>query len=65
MKSNLIKTTFASPRFSIMGGCLSVVNTTADGLCCTLNTRYEEIGINHILSLAHFPRTVVLIDYEL
>ena len=42
-----------------------MVNTTADGLCCTLNTRYEEIGINHILSLAHFPRTVVLIDYEL
>lgn len=65
MKLNLVKTTFVSPRVSIRGGYQSVVNTTADGLCCTLNTRYEEIGINHILSLAHFPRTVVLIDYEL
>ena len=65
MKLNMVKTTFVSPSVSIRGGYQLAVNTTADGLCCTLNTRYEEIGINHILSLAHFPRTVVLIDYEL
>lgn len=40
------------------------VNTTKDGMCATLTTRYEEMGINDILTLRHFPRTVILIKYE-
>ena len=41
------------------------VNTAMDGVCVTLTTRYEAIGINDILTLAHFPRTVILVKYEI
>ena len=40
------------------------VNTTMDGMCATLTTKYEAMGINDILTLRHFPRTVILIKYE-
>ena len=40
------------------------VNTAIDGVCVALTTRYEAIGINDILTLEHFPRTVILVKYE-
>ena len=49
----------------ITQGYMMPVNTTKDGMCATLTTRYEEMGINDILTLRHFPRTVILLKYEI
>lgn len=41
------------------------VNVCRGGVSCTLNTRYDGMQLpEDILSLAHFPKTVVLIEYE-
>lgn len=40
------------------------VNVTRDCCACTLNTRYEDMALpNDILSLAHYPKTVVLVSF--
>lgn len=59
-----LKITRIAKEKTIKEGCLIPINVTYDGCCCTLNTRYEAIGINDIMTLAHFPRTVILIKYE-
>jgi len=47
-------------------GYLLPVNTAAGGLACTLNTRYEAMALPlDILSLAHYPKTVILIEWFL
>ena len=33
-------------------------------VCVTLNTRYEQLCVEHFFSLAHFPRTGVLVEYD-
>lgn len=44
---------------------LTPVNTAMGGVCCTLNTRYEAMAEpSDILTLAHYPKTVVMIEYE-
>lgn len=46
------------------GGQQMAVNVTADHCACTINTRYEAMALPlDILSLAHYPKTVVLIEY--
>ena len=40
------------------------LNVCMDGVAVTLNTRYERLCIEHLMSLAHFPRTDVMIEYE-
>lgn len=46
------------------GGYQQAVNVT-DGECAaTLTTRYESTGPTNILTLAHYPMTVVLYEYE-
>ena len=53
-----------NPSPMIRGGYQQVVNIT-DGQCAaTLTTRYESIGPTNILTLAHYPMTVVLYEYE-
>lgn len=48
------------------GGVLLPINTAAGGICCTLNTRYDGMQLpEDILSLAHYPKTVILIEYYL
>lgn len=40
-------------------------NVCRGGVSCTLNTRYDELSeTTDIITLAHFPKTVVLIEYE-
>ena len=52
------------PSPMIRGGYQQVVNIK-DGQCAaTLTTRYESIGPTNILTLAHYPMTVVLYEYE-
>ena len=48
----------------IRGGQFLPVNTTADGCAATITTRYENICQTNILSLAHYPMTVVLYEYD-
>ena len=61
----LSATTYAAPRATRVGYLLPV-NTTSGGLCCTLNTRYEAMSLPlDILSLAHYPKTVLLCEYFL
>ena len=46
------------------GGSRQMVNVT-DGCCAaTITTRYEAIGPTNILTLAHYPMTVVLNEFE-
>lgn len=65
MEHNEIKlslTSCATPK-PIRGGQLVPINTASVGVACTLNTRYADMSSSDILSLAHFPKTVVLIEY--
>lgn len=42
------------------------INTTTGGCACTLNTRYDGMQLpEDILTLAHYPKTVVLREYHL
>lgn len=34
------------------------------GVAVTINTRYEQLCVEHFVSLAHFPRTGVKVTYE-
>ena len=46
-------------------GYLLPVNTASGGVACTLNTRYDGMQLpEDILTLAHYPKTVVLVEYE-
>ena len=48
------------------GGYLMPVNVAAHGTACTLNTRYEQMALPlDILSLAHYPKTVVLMERDI
>ena len=48
-----------------MGGYLLPVNTTGDCCAATLTTRYDAVGPTNIITLAHYPMTVILIEYEM
>jgi len=41
------------------------INTTGDRCAATLTTRYDAVGPTNITTLAHYPMTVVLIEYDL
>lgn len=59
------KLTQAAQPFPLsMGGKRQAVNVTNGGCAATLTTRYENIGPTNILTLAHYPMTVVLYEYE-
>lgn len=60
----LQQTTSATAK-STERGYLLPVNTAAGGVACTLNTRYDGMQLpEDILTLAHYPKTVVLVVYE-
>lgn len=62
MKYKLTKVCAPKP---IRGGYIQSVNVTVEGCVATITTRYMAIGPNSILTLAHFPMTVILIEYEI
>lgn len=57
------KTNKSSPRQRPDGATLTPVNTCRGGVICTLNTRYDLMSMSDILSLKHYPKTVILIQY--
>ena len=61
----LHKTTSATAKPTERGYLLPV-NTASGGVACTLNTRYDGMQLpEDILTLAHYPKTVVLREYYL
>lgn len=65
MKTIKLSHTTSATAKHLRGGHLLPVNTAAGGICCTLNTRYDGMQLpEDILSLAHYPKTVVLIEYH-
>ena len=61
MELNITKTAKGKP---VGGGYLIPINVTKDKCCVTINTRYEAISVGHIMNLAHFPRTVILLRWN-
>lgn len=62
-KIKLSFTSSAKPKVYRWGYFLPV-NTANGGICCTLNTRYDGMQLpEDILTLAHYPKTVILVEY--
>jgi hypothetical protein len=58
------KLTHVAPSFRLNGGGSGQMVNVTDGCCAaTITTRYEAIGPINILTLAHFPRTGVIVEY--
>lgn len=54
-----------SPVFTLSGGANGQMVNVTDGHCsATITTRYEAIGPTNIITLAHYPMTVVLYEFE-
>ena len=47
------------------GGQIRPINVTGDLCAATLTTRYDAVGPTNIITLAHYPMTVILIEYEI
>lgn len=63
MTYDLAYTTSAEGK-PIRGGYSIPVNVANGGVSCTLNTRYDGLSeITDIVTLAHFPKMVVLMEY--
>ena len=61
----LFKLTHVSRAFQMIGGGRRrAVNVTGGDCSATITTRYENIGPTNILTLAHYPMTVVLYEFE-
>lgn len=58
-------TNVAQPKRTSRGGQIRPVNTTGDLCAATLTTRYDAVGPTNILTLSHYPMTVILNEYEL
>lgn len=62
---NFRVTNVAQPKRTYWGGQIRAINTTGDDCAATLTTRYDAVGPTNITTLAHYPMTVVLIEYEM
>lgn len=62
---NFRVTNVAWPKRTLRGGQIRAVNVTGDGCAATLTTRYDSVGPTNITTLAHYPMTVVLVEYEM
>lgn len=60
---SLIKTSLSLAKF-VDSSAIMAANVCTGGVSCTLNTRYEDMGQDDIVSLAHYPKTVVLYEYD-
>lgn len=57
--------TRVSPVFTLSGGANGQMVNVTDGHCsATITTRYEAIGPTNIITLAHYPMTVVLYEFK-
>lgn len=61
---SLYLTALSIPKF-LLWGQMTAVNVCTGNVACTLNTRYEYMSESDFYSLAHFPKTVVLCEYDM
>ena len=62
---NFRVTNVALPKRTMWGGYLVPVNVCAGDTASTLTSRMWKDAVTNYLSLAHYPSTAVLIEYEL
>ena len=48
----------------LWGGQIYPVNITVDGCASTIVAHYAQTGPANMISLAHYPNTAVLFEYE-
>lgn len=59
------KLTHVAHPFRLNGGGRGQMVNVTDGCCAaTITTRYKAIGPTNVLTLAHYPMTVVLYEFE-
>ena len=59
------KLTHVAPPFRLNGWVGGQMVNVTDGCCeATITTHYEAIGPTNILTLAHYPMTVILYEFE-
>lgn len=61
---NLYLTVLSTPKL-LLWGQMAAVNVFAGCVACTLNTWYEYMADSDFYSLAHFPKTVILYEYDM
>lgn len=61
---SLCSTAVSVPKF-LFWGKIAAVNVCTGNVACALNTRYEYMSKSDFFSLAHFPKTVVLCEYDI
>lgn len=61
---SLYLTALSTPKL-LLWGQMAAVNVCVGNVSCTLNTRYDYMGDSDFYSLAHFPKTVILYEYDL
>lgn len=49
----------------IGGGKITPINVTKDECVAAITTRYGAVCYSNLISLAHYPMTSVLIEYEI
>ena len=54
--------THVAPPYPFRGGQRQAINVTEGYCAATITTRYEAINYSNILTLAHYPMTVVLLE---
>lgn len=61
---NFKTTKTTPPRQLNRGGQMMAVNVTNDNACATITTRYNQMCATNIITLAHYPMTAVLYQYD-
>ena len=61
---SLYLTVLSTPKL-LLWGQMVAVNVCVGNVSCALNTRYEYMSERDFYSLAHFPKTVILYEYDL
>lgn len=60
-----LKITRCTPMTTIRGGGQRCVANVCEGMVsATITTRYEAIGPTNIISLAHYPMSVVMYEFD-
>lgn len=60
---NLTLTT-ATGRYPRIGGAEQIINVTQGGCAATITARYSAMCYSNILTLAHYPMTAILREYD-
>lgn len=60
----LLSITTHAPRRHIRGGYAQAINVCQGGTSATVTARYSAMCHSNILTLAHYPMTAILYEYD-